>query len=124
MVHNLICGALTCVGDGTEPPLYALPHSSPYGGHGLYDASSTAMTVSTIIFSSRNGLPEDFVTIRDSSEGFDTENRKAGTWVFDGYPTYEEWIAQFDFSKPADMAETLSRSRGSSPGLERGKRLL
>ncbi len=38
MVHNLICGALTCVGDGPAP-LYALPHSSPHGGHGLYDDS-------------------------------------------------------------------------------------
>jgi len=33
----------------------------------------------------------------------DSENRVVGTWTFDEYPTFEEWSAQFDFSKPANM---------------------
>lgn len=46
---------------------------------------------------------EDIMMRHDSDDGFDSENRLVGTWMFDEYPTYEEWIAQFDFSKPADM---------------------
>ena len=44
--------------------------------------------------------------------GFDTENRAAGTWMFDEYPTYDEWISQFDFSKPADMAKLYGAHEG------------
>ena len=46
---------------------------------------------------------EDVIIPHDSDEGFDSENRKAGTWMFDEYPTYDEWISQFDFTKPVDM---------------------
>ena len=40
MVHNLICGALTCVGDGTGPRYTTLSHSTPDRSHGIYDHSS------------------------------------------------------------------------------------
>ena len=45
------------------------------------------------------------ITPHDSDDGYDTENRLAGTWTFDEYPTYEEWISQFDFTKPVDMVK-------------------
>lgn len=61
------------------------------------------MIVSIIIFSSRNSLLEDFITMHDSDDGFDSENRKVGTWMFDEYPTYDEWIHSLIFTKPADM---------------------
>lgn len=32
-------------------------------------------------------------------------HRKAGTWTFDEYPTYEEWISNFDFTRPANMMQ-------------------
>ena len=41
--------------------------------------------------------------MHDSDDGFDSENRLVGTWMFDEYPTYDEWISQFDFTKPANM---------------------
>ncbi len=47
---------------------------------------------------------KDVIIMHDSNDGFDTENRKAGTWMFDEYPTYEEWKAQFDFNQPANMS--------------------
>ena len=43
------------------------------------------------------------------------ENRQAGTWVFDDYPTYEEWIAQFDRSVPADLAKLEPAHFGHLP---------
>ena len=36
------------------------------------------------------------MTLQDSSEGTDEENREVGTHVLDDYPTYEEWIQMFD----------------------------
>ena len=40
MVHNLICGALTCVGEGTSLALYTISHASSYRGYGIYDYTS------------------------------------------------------------------------------------
>ena len=37
-----------------------------------------------------------FITLKDSSEGTDEENREVGTHVLDEYPTYDEWIKKFD----------------------------
>ena len=42
--------------------------------------------------------------ISDSRDLIETENRRTGTWVFDGYPDYDEWISQFDFTSRPDMA--------------------
>ena len=55
MVHNLICGALTCVGEGTGPRYTPYHIPPPHGGDGLYDHTFTGTTVSIIIFLSRNG---------------------------------------------------------------------
>ena len=47
-----------------------------------------------------------FVTLRDSSEGTDEENREVGTHVMDDYPTYEAWIKMFDMDTDTpDMAK-------------------
>ena len=48
---------------------------------------------------------EDKRVRHDSDNGFDSENRLAGTWMFDEYPTYDQWISQFDFIKPANMKQ-------------------
>ena len=34
--------------------------------------------------------------MHDSNDGVDEENREVGTHVMDEYPTWEEWISQFD----------------------------
>lgn len=103
MVHNLICGAFTCVGSGCDSMVegnlrqrytpYHIPHRTEVMGfmtilHGddrFYNN----------IFVQR--WPADEVSIRsDSEDVFYTENRQVGTHVFDEYPTYEEWISYFD----------------------------
>lgn len=35
--------------------------------------------------------------------------------MFDEYPTYDEWISQFDFTKPADMAKLYGAHEGKLP---------
>ncbi len=114
LVHNLICGAFTCVGDGTgwRYTPYHIPHRTEVMGfmtilHGddrFYNNIFVQKWPST-----------DVITERDSTEGFDTENRAAGTWMFEEYPTYDEWLAQFDFTKPADMAKCEPAHFGHLP---------
>ena len=58
---------------------------------------------------------EDIITPHDSDDGFDSENRTVGTWMFDEYPTYDEWISQFDFTKPADMKKLEPAHFGHLP---------
>ena len=44
-----------------------------------------------------------------------SENRQVGTHVFDEYPTYEQWIAQFDFTKRPDMMGLAPAHDGHLP---------
>ena len=102
MVHNLICGALTCVGAGTDwryTP-YHIPHRTEVMGFMTILHGDDRFYNNIFV---QKWPKEDVIIPHDSDDGFDTENRLAGTWIFDEYPTYEEWISQFDFTKPADM---------------------
>ena len=102
MVHNLICGALTDVGGGTAPRYtpYHIPHRTEVMGFMTFLHGDDRFYNNIFV---QRWPSEDRITMHDSDDGFDSENRAAGTWMFDEYPTYEEWIAQFDFTKPADM---------------------
>ena len=106
MVHNLICGALTCVGEGTSwryTP-YHMPHRTEVMGFMTILHGDDRFYNNIFV----QKWPSDFITMHDSDDGFDSENRKVGTWMFDEYPTYDEWISQFDFTKPADMKKLES----------------
>ena len=107
MVHNLICGALTCVGEGTSwryTP-YHMPHRTEVMGFMTILHGDDRFYNNIFV---QKWPSEDFITMHDSDDGFDSENRKVGTWMFDEYPTYDEWISQFDFTKPADMKKLES----------------
>ena len=57
-----------------------------------------------------------FTVIHDSDDGQDEENREVGTHVMDEYPTYEEWIAQFDIDTDTpDMAKLAPAHEGRLP---------
>lgn len=102
MVHNLICGALTCVGEGTAPRYtpYHIPHRTEVMGFMTFLHGDDRF-YNNIFF--QKWPSEEIITKHDYDDGEDHENRQVGTCVFDEYPTYDEWIAQFDFSKPANM---------------------
>lgn len=95
MVHNLIAGALTCVGGGTGSRYtpYHIPHRTEVMGFMTILHGDDRFYNNVFI---QNGPAEPKRTPHDSDDGFDEENRAVGTHVFDGYPTYDEWIAQFD----------------------------
>jgi len=102
MVHNLICGALTDVGGGTGPRYtpYHIPHRTEVMGFMTFLHGDDRFYNNIFV---QRWPSEDVITPHDSDDGFSSENRLAGTWMFDEYPTYEEWISQFDFTKPANM---------------------
>jgi hypothetical protein len=104
MVHNLICGAFTCVGEGTSwryTP-YHIPHRTEVMGFMTILHGDNRFYNNIFV----QKWPEDDAEIlHDIDDGREYENRRVGTWVFDEYPTYGEWHSQFDFSRPADMAE-------------------
>ena len=105
MVHNLICGALTCVGGGTGPRYtpYHIPHRTEVMGF-MTILHGDDRFYNNIFVQKWPSKP--FVTLRDSSEGTDEENREVGTHVMDDYPTYEAWIKMFDMDTDTpDMAK-------------------
>ena len=114
MVHNLICGALTCVGGGTSwryTP-YHIPHRTEVMGFMTILHGDDRFCNNIFV---QKWSKEDIITPHDSDDGFDTENRLAGTWEFDEYPTYEEWIAQFELDKPANMGKVEPYHFGHLP---------
>ncbi len=105
LVHNLICGAFSCVGDGTGPRYtpYHIPHRTEVMGF-MTVLHGDDRFYNNIFVQKWPSSP--FVTLRDSCEGSDEENREVGTHVFNDYLTYDEWIAMFDMdSDTPDMAK-------------------
>ena len=81
MVHNLICGALTCVGEGTSwryTP-YHMPHRTEVMGFMTILHGDDRFYNNIFV---QKWPSEDFITMHDSDDGFDSENRKVGTWMF------------------------------------------
>ncbi len=114
MVHNLICGALTCVGEGTtwRYTPYHMPHRTEVMGFMTILHGDDRFYNNIFV---QKWPDKDVLIERDSSEGYDVENRKVGTWMFDEYPTYEEWIAQFELDKPANMKKCEPAHFGHLP---------
>ncbi len=112
MVHNLICGALTDVGGGTtwRYTPYHIPHRTEVMGF-MTILHGDNRFYNNIFF--QKWPSEDYMI----HFGADTiqENRLVGTSVFDEYPTYDEWIAQFDFTKRPDMGALEPAHSGHLP---------
>ena len=105
MVHNLICGAFTCVGGGIGPRYtpYHIPHRTEVMGFMTVLHGDDRFYNNIFV---QKWPAEPFVTLHDSDDGKDEENREVGTHVWNGYPTYEEWIAMFDMDTDTpDMAK-------------------
>ena len=95
MVHNLICGALTYVGEGTGPRYtpYHMPHRTEVMGFMTILHGDDRFYNNIFV---QKWPADNFAARSDSTDRPLTENREVGTHVWNGYPTYDEWIAQFD----------------------------
>ena len=104
MVHNLICGSLTEVGSGTgwRYTPYHIPHRTEVMGFMTFLHGDDRFYNN--IFVQKWPTPAT-VAPGAFGEGPAPENRVVGTWLFDEYPSFDEWNSQFDFSKPANMME-------------------
>ena len=111
MVHNLICGALTCVGEGTGPRYtpYHIPHRTEVMGFMTILHGDDRFYNNIFV---QKWPSQPFTTLRDSSEGTDEENREVGTHVMDEYPTYDEWIKMFDMDTDTPDMKKLEPAHG------------
>ncbi len=91
MVHNLMMGSLTMVGGGTGDRYtpYHIRHRTEVAGFMTFLHGDDRFYNNIFIqrdnprSAAVGGSPEAYTEV-------------AGTWQFDEYPTYEEWISHFD----------------------------
>ena len=105
MVHNLICGSFTFVGGGCDNMVegklrqrytpYHIPHRTEVCGF------------MTILHGDDRFYNNIFIQKWPANkEKPDQDNYQVGTQVFEGYPTYDEWISWFDMdSDTPDMGK-------------------
>lgn len=110
-VHNLILGAFTAVGGGTDNTVNGLnqPRYTPYH---IRHRTEVAGFMSILHGDDRfyNNIFVQNWPVKEAEAkedmGFKMEdNQEVGTRVFDEYPTYEEWISWFEMDKPANMGK-------------------
>lgn len=108
-VHNLIAGAFTAVGNGTDMNVNGVnqPRYTPYHIRHRTEVAGF-MTILhgddrfyNNIFVQKYPVKE--VEVKEDMGFMMADNQVVGTDVFDEYPTYDEWISWFEMDKPADM---------------------
>ncbi len=108
-VHNLILGAFTSVGGGTDNTVNEInqPRYTPYH---IRHRTEVAGFMTILHGDNRfynnifvQNWPVHEVEAKLDMGFFMANNQVVGTDVFDDYPTYDEWIKNFELDKPADM---------------------
>ncbi|NLN65967.1 MAG: right-handed parallel beta-helix repeat-containing protein [Clostridiaceae bacterium] len=114
LVHNLICGSLTSVGEGTGSRYtpYHIPHRTEVMGFMTILHGDNRFYNNIFV---QKWPSEDYEVYGDAEVVSRRENRLVGTHVFDDYPTYEEWIAQFDFTQRPNMMALEPAHAGRLP---------
>lgn len=113
-VHNLILGAFTAVGGGTDNIVNGVnqPRYTPY--HIRHRTEVAGFM--TILHGDNRVYNNIFIqnwpvkAVEEKEDmGFRmADNQVVGTDVFDEYPAYEEWIENFDMDKQADMRKLMT----------------
>lgn len=104
MVHNLILGAFLAVGGGTGPRYtpYHIRHRTEVAGF------MTILHGDDRFYN--NIFVQKWPIIIDEETGEKKEKESlVGTWQFDEYPTYEEWIPNFELDNPKPSMMKLAR---------------
>ncbi len=116
MVHNLICGSFTSVGEGTDNIIdgklrqrytpYHIPHRTEVMGFVTILHGDNRFYNNIFV---QKWSAEPYPVNSDSKDESWFENREVGTHVWDEYPTYDEWISQFDLETDVpDMMKLAS----------------
>jgi hypothetical protein len=103
LVHNLVCGSFTSIDAGTAHPVegvnrarytpYHIPHRTEVMGFMTILHGDDRFYNNIFV---QKWVPDDPATLSKSDKDGRPENREVGNHVWNEYPTYEEWIAQFD----------------------------
>ena len=108
-VHNLMLGAFTAVGGGTDMTENGInqPRYTPYHIRHRTEVAGfmTILHGDNRIYNNIfvQNWPVTQTEVKQDMGFMMADNQTVGTGVFDEYPTYEDWIAHFDLDKPADM---------------------
>lgn len=99
VVHNLILGSTTSIGANTDHP--GMPDQPRYTPYHIPHRTEVAGFM-TILHGDDRFFNNIFVRAWDPAKiiGPEDEERIPGTHVFDGYPTYDEWLSWFETDKP------------------------
>lgn len=103
LVHNLILGSFTCVGGGTDRIVEGRnqPRYTPYHIRHRTECAGFMVILHGDDRIYNNIFFQKWPTNRIEA---DMDNQEVGSHVFDEYPTYDTWIAQFELDNPyADM---------------------
>ena len=108
-VHNLMLGAFTAVGGGTDMTVNGI-NQSRYTPYHIRHRTEVAGFMTILHGDNRiynnifvQNWPVTQTEVKQDMGFMMADNQTVGTGVFDEYPTYEDWIAHFDLDKPADM---------------------
>ena len=108
-VHNLMLGAFTAVGGGTDMTVNGInqPRYTPYHIRHRTEVAGfmTILHGDNRIYNNIfvQNWPVTQTEVKQDMGFMMADNQTVGTGVFVEYPTYEDWIAHFDLDKPADM---------------------
>ena len=109
LVHNLMLGAFTAVGGGTDNIVNGVnqPRYTPYHIRHRTEVAGfmTILHGDNRIYNNIfvQNWPVQETEAKEDMGFMMADNQVVGTSVFDDYPTYDEWIAQFELDKPANM---------------------
>ena len=113
IVHNFILGAFTSIGSGTAFNIkgvdqerytpYHIRHRTEVAGFATILHGDDRIYNNIFI----QNWPVKEVEAKAEMGFAVADNQVVGTSVFDEYPTYEEWIANFDFNEPGNMFKLM-----------------
>lgn len=111
IVHNLLLGSLTCVGEGTDNPGYGAPQPR-YTPYHIPHRTEVAGFM-TILHGDDRFYNNIFIQKWSIDDPNAEDNQEVGTAVFNEYPTYDEWYKPFKrlegkIAKEKDMEELMS----------------
>ena len=121
LVHNLMLGAFTAVGGGTDSTVNGVnqPRYTPYH---LRHRTEVAGFMTILHGDDRvynnifvQNWPVEKAEAKEDMGFMMADNQVVGTDVFDEYPTYDEWIKNFEMDKPANMMKLTEYHFGHLP---------
>lgn len=119
VVHNLILGSFTYVGEGTDTPGHGAPQPR-YTPYHIRHRTEVAGFM-TILHGDDRFYNNIFIQKKWPAKDPDPEeNLEVGTAVFDDYPTYDEWYKPFKrlegtFARETDMEDLMEDHFGHLP---------